>query len=409
MKKYLLVSFRYLLALVFIFSGFVKGIDPWGTAYKLTDYFVAFHLQFLNPLSLSLAVLLCSSELLIGLFLFFGTQVRLAIWGAFLFMLVFTPLTLILAISNPVSDCGCFGDAIKLSNWGTFYKNVLFFIAALYLFVNRKDFAPSHQVLREIALTLILAVLALAPSIHGIRHQPLLDFRPFHIGANLYESTRIPDDAPHDVYKTLLYYEKDGVKKEFDESNFPWNDSTWTFVDSKSVLVSKGYTPPISNFTVHAQNGSDYTDSILHSKGYLALVVIPNAKYLTQQSADEFRKVQKQAISKGIKIYGITSAAGTELAELESKHDFFFPLLQADEVILKTIVRSSPGLLLLYDGTIIGKWHWRDIPDDILANANPHSFILVQMWKSNEIKIAIIISLSLVFLLLLMNCLFRGR
>jgi len=148
------------------------------------------------------------------------------------------PLTLVLAITNPISDCGCFGDAIKLSNWGTFYKNILFFAAAAFLFFNRRGLKTGHHLFqRRMQSAIILLIIAFLPSIHGIRHQPLIDFRPFHVGANLLEYTSIPEDAPHDVYKTVLYYQKDGSGKEFDETNYPWNDSTWTFVDSKSYLV----------------------------------------------------------------------------------------------------------------------------------------------------------------------------
>lgn len=403
MKKFFLLLARYLLAIVFIFSGLVKGIDPWGTAYKLHDYFTAFHLDFLNDLALPLAVILCVAELFIGLLLLFGAKLRVASWGSFIFMAVFTPLTLILAITNPISDCGCFGDAIKLSNWGTFYKNLIFFAAAAYLFANRKDLRTNYGIFKEYAVSVLLLALAFAPSIHGIRHQPLIDFRPFHIGANLLQYTSIPEDAPHDVYRTVLYYRKDGVVKEFDETNYPWDDSTWTFVDSKSYLVEKGYTPPIANFTLFTENGQNYTDSILYSKGDLILVVVPSIKYLSEPAIAKFKTIQKQARDKGFKIFGLTSAAGADLANLEDQHGLYFTWLQADEVMLKTIVRSYPGMLYLFNGTIIGKWHWRDIPETLLKSQQPLSLLVTVSQKRWEYAIASILLLSLILILIFFN------
>lgn len=401
MKRGVLVFSRYLLAIVFTFSGFVKGIDPWGTAYKLIEYFTAFHLEIFNNFALPFAVILCVLELYIGLLLLFDVKQKLAVWGVFLFMAGFTPLTLVLAITNPISDCGCFGDAIKLSNWGTFYKNILFFAAAAFLFFNRRGLKTGITFFKENATAIILLIIAFLPSIHGIRHQPLIDFRPFHVGANLLEYTSIPEDAPHDVYKTVLYYQKDGVVKEFDETNYPWNDSTWTFVDSKSYLVKNGYTPPISNFTLYSEDGQNFTDSVLRSRGNLLLIVVPNIKYLSETAAKKFQLLQKQAFTKGIKIYGLTSVAGNELANLENKHGLFFTWLQADEVMLKTIVRSHPGALFLYDGTIIGKWHWRDIPDNLLKSDYPSALLIKSLQVKLEYMIAAFLSLSLVFILFL--------
>ncbi len=396
----LTVLSRYLLAIVFIFSGFVKGIDPWGTAYKLGDYFVSFHLQFLNPTALLLSITLAAAEFYIGLLLLFGIRIRLAIWGAFLFMLFFTPLTLVLAITNPISDCGCFGDAVKLSNWETFYKNVIFMGAAAVLFANRKKLTDSYRTLHQVILTIVLLIFAVAPSIHGYRNQPMLDFRPFHIGANLYEYTRIPENASHDEYKTILYYSKNGQVKEFDETNYPWDDSTWTFVDSKSILVKKGYTPPITNFSLYSELGIDYTDSILHSKGYLVLVVIPSKNYLTEPCIKRLLELQKLLMSANIKAYVLTAMVGSDLVELQDKRGLYLPLLQADEILLKTIVRSHPGVLLLLNGTIIGKWHWRDVPLSIFSNSNDILALqLTSIEKSRGQSLVLILSLFLLLTL----------
>ena len=189
--KLLFQIFRFLLAAVFIFSGFVKGIDPLGSAYKFGDYFAAFHLDFLQPTVVVMAFILCAAELLIGLLLLFGIKMRFAAWSVLLFMAFFTPLTLVLAIFNPVSDCGCFGDAIKLSNWGTFFKNLVFLAAAVFVFIQRKKFTSFYSKPMQWALLMVLSVVALTPSFHGYYSLPMFDFRPYKVGVNFSVVVRV--------------------------------------------------------------------------------------------------------------------------------------------------------------------------------------------------------------------------
>jgi len=222
---------RYILAFTFIFSGFVKGVDPLGSAYKFGDYFMAFGLNFLEPFALPLSFILCAAELLIGLLLLFKVKDTLAIWGTFLFMAAFTPLTLVLAIYNPVSDCGCFGDAIILTNWETFFKNLPLFAASIFLLKYRKRINPVFPSVYSHIIALALLVISFIPSIHGYLNLPLIDFRPYSIGTNIQEAMSFPEGAPVDEYSTILYYEKDGIVKEFTQDNFPWQDTTWKPID----------------------------------------------------------------------------------------------------------------------------------------------------------------------------------
>ncbi len=400
MKNLVTIS-RYLLALVFIFSGFVKGIDPLGSAYKFHDYFMAFHLNFLEPLSLSFSFFLCAAELFIGLLLLFGVQLRLAAIGAFLFMLIFTPLTLILAIFNPVSDCGCFGDAIHLSNWNTFYKNLLFFAAAILLLIKRKDLSIYNSKWKEYSLLVLLVVMAIMPSIHGYRHLPLYDFRPYKIGVNIHNDMITPEGAPADEYSTLLYYQKDGITKEFDESNYPWNDSTWTFVDTKSTLVKKGYTPPITNFSLHTLEGEDITERFTTSTGYSFLVV---ASRLDNSNTSSFKKLTElyyKANERGYSFICATSTSQEQIKEFVSVNAIPFPVVTADEVTLKTIIRSNPGLLLLYNGTIIGKWHWRDMPSADFVDDNMLTKQLTQIKQTTNNFTTVALSVILLLLLVI--------
>ncbi len=353
---------RYILAITFIFSGFVKGVDPLGSAYKFGDYFMAFGLDFLMPLALPLSFVLCAAELVIGLLLLANVRIRLASWGALVFMSVFTPLTLVLAIFNPVSDCGCFGDAIILTNWETFFKNLPLLAASVFLVVKRSKLQPVMPLVWDMVVFVLLAAISFLPSIHGYRNLPLIDFRPYSIGTNMPEAMTYPEDAPQDEYKTLLYYQKDGVVKEFTQDNFPWQDSTWVFVDSKSVLVKQGYQLPIKDFTITDLYGWDMTDSILSYHGYTMLAVAYRLDKTNTEAVAKLNELYFKAKEQGINFFCLTSSTSEDIDRFVSATGVAFPFLQGDEIMLKTPIRSNPGLMLLDEGTIIGKWHYRNIP-----------------------------------------------
>ncbi|HDP54763.1 MAG TPA: DoxX family protein [Bacteroidetes bacterium] len=354
---------RYFLAFTFIFSGFVKGVDPLGSAYKFGDYFMAFGLNFLEPFTLPLSFILCAAELLIGLLLFFKVKNTLAIWGAFLFMAVFTPLTLVLAIYNPVSDCGCFGDAIILTNWETFFKNLPLLVASIFLLKYRKRINPVFPQVYSYIFALALLIVSFIPSIHGYLNLPLIDFRPYSIGTNIREAMSFPEGAPVDEYNTILYYEKDGIVKEFTQDNFPWQDTTWKFVDSQSILVKKGYTPPITDFTLTNFDGWNLTDSILNRNGYYILVVSHRLDKADKESFAKLNELYFKAKEQGIGFACVTASPPDQIDDFVSRTGVAFPFLLADEIMLKTVVRSNPGVILLNKGTIISKWHYRKIPE----------------------------------------------
>lgn len=387
---------RYLLAITFVFSGFVKGIDPLGTAYKLHDYFMAFGMEWLNPTSTALAVMLCAAELLIGLLLLFGAGMRLGALGALVFMAIFTPLTLYLAIANPVSDCGCFGDAIKLSNWQTFFKNVLLIGAAIIAYANRDLLTTRHTALWSFCTTIVLAIVALMPPIHGLLRLPAIDFRPYSVGTNLRDAMRVPDGAPADVYRTTLYYEKDGKVQEFDETNYPWQDTTWTFVDSRSELVERGYTPPIGNFALTTPEGADITDSLLSREGYVLLAVAKRLEDMHPQATAALAKLYAQAQQSGL-AFVCATATPTDQMELFARRHGIGGFVQADETVLKTIVRANPGVLMLHGGTIIGKWHWRALPQlDLSGQVSIDAQCLtLQRQQRNKMLVAALLLLLL--------------
>ncbi len=376
---------RFVVGLVFTFSGFVKGIDPLGSAYKFEDYFIAFGLNFLQPLALTLAIALALAEFLIGVSLILKVHLRTGIWSAFIFMIFFTPLTFVLALTNPVSDCGCFGDALVLTNWQTFWKNIilLFFISGLFFY--QKNLTAAYPPKVEWVITGLSALFMLFISFYGLQNLPIMDFRPYHIGASISDGMIIPDNAALDEYETTLIYEKDGVQKEFTSENFPWQDSTWKFVDQNSFLVKEGYRPPIHDFNIINKEGEEITDLILNDKAFTFLLI---SKTLKNTNIPAFEKAAKLALfceEKGIKFYGLTASGNNEINDLVNNTDLDFELYALDETTLKTIIRSNPGLVLIKEGTIIGKWAAKNIPDPEFINQNLLAQQLTGFNKHREI------------------------
>ncbi len=241
---------RVFVGIIFIYSGFVKVVDPLGTAYKFGDYFIAMHLEFLNSLSLPMSIALSVAELLIGIVLLFNLLPKISSWAVLLFMGLFTPLTLWLAVANPVADCGCFGDALILTNWQTFFKNVIILVFVLIIFMQRKKFKPLYGQFWQWTLSVVMGTASFWLTFYCLANLPIIDFRPYHIGANIQDGMLIPDEEKDnvDVYESVFIYEKDGKQKEFLTENLP--DSTWAFIDADHRLVTEGYHPPIHDFTI---------------------------------------------------------------------------------------------------------------------------------------------------------------
>jgi hypothetical protein len=394
---------RYILGLTFVFSGVVKGIDPLGSAYKFADYFAAFGMGAFDSLALPLAFILSAAEILIGILLLMNILNRVGVWGAFAFMAVFTPLTLYLAIYNPVTDCGCFGDAIILTNWETFFKNIPLFIISGWLLYYRGKLSSQFPVAHQWLIASILAVASFVPSVHGYLNLPLMDFRPYSIGTNIIDAMSIPENAPTDQYKTTLVYEKDGVAKEFSQDNFPWQDTTWKFVDSKSVLVSKGYRPPIQNFDLTDFYGWNHTDSILNFNGYYLFVVAYRLDKANEKSFAKLNELFFKAKEQGIGFVCLTASPPNEIDRFVSSTGVAFPFLLADEIMLKTIIRANPGIMLTYNSTIIGKWHYRNIPEADFFDGNIYAKALSLQRNNNKMLWIYIITLLIVgFKLLIM-------
>jgi hypothetical protein len=358
--KILRIVSRIIIGLVFVFSGVVKAIDPLGTAYKFHDYFHAFNLGFLNSLCLPLAILLFTAEFISGFSVLTGLRFKTGIWGTLILMAIFTPVTFILALTNPVSDCGCFGDAIHLTNWQTFGKNIILVLFLFILYKERDHFKKIQNRKVEWPIISVVIVLFILFSLVNLRYLPAIDFLPYKKGVKIASKMVVPEGVPVDKYKTTFIYEKNGVKKEFSLNNYPSNDSSWKFLDQKSVLIKKGYVPPIHDFQITDQIGDNLTNEILSDKGYSVLLI---SKKLAEADGKYLKAgfgLGKYCIAKGISFYVISSSGKDEVKGYENGLTF----CSADETTLKTMVRSNPGYILLKDGIIIGKWSWANVPDE---------------------------------------------
>lgn len=354
---------RVLVGLLFIFSGFVKAVDPLGTVYKIEDYLIAFDGFFISLtfLAFPAAVSLIALELLIGLNLLFQVRFKLTTWTALVFMMIMTALTWYIAIYNPVSDCGCFGDAIVISNWQTFYKDVVLLMMSIILLLGHKHFRKIYQTRFEWVLMVVFVFASFGFMTYNLTHLPLLDFRPYKIGVNIQEAMSYPKDAPEDVYEYVFTYEKDGVVKDFSFEEIP--DTTWTFVTQETKLVAKGYRPPIQDFDIVTANYENLTDEILSYQGTTYLILSYDLHLMSDKSVERIQSfvAHQRKQNQNVKIYALTASSTEDIQAFKSSYKLDFPFYKTDPITLKTMIRSNPGIMQLKAGTIMGKWNWRQV------------------------------------------------
>lgn len=403
-------SARYVMGIVFTFSGFVKAIDPLGSTYKFQDYFDAFGMDFMSSFALFLAILLSSGELLIGLCLLLRLRMRVTAWALLLFMSFFTVLTLFIAITNPVTDCGCFGDAIILTNWQTFIKNLIFFVPTLVVFLYRNKFTQVFKIYIQWILVVVMAFGTILLSLHCYYNLPFLDFRPYHVGANIPAYMVIPDGKPSDEYETVLVYEKDGVAREFslDSEEQPWNDSTWHWLETKNILIREGYKPPIHDFTLTSFEGYDITDSVLSNQGYSILVISHDLSKANLKGLEQINEFARAARQNNYHVYGMTSSVSEVVEDINKSIDPDFEFFITDNITLKTMIRSNPGMMLVQDGNVIGKWHYRNIPGEDFFKGSGLSSSLKELRSKKDDYFAFLVIVIIGSLALLIN-IFRNR
>ncbi|MGI6074471.1 MAG: BT_3928 family protein [Fermentimonas sp.] len=357
---------RIVVGATFLFSGFVKSVDPYGFAYKIEDYLIKMNLTELFPLALFGAVCLVVVEFALGAMLLLGVYRKWTTRLIGLIMVVFTPFTLWVAIANPVPDCGCFGDALIITNWQTFYKNVVLLVAIIYLVVKWQKITPLFsQQKKQLAVTVFIVVFGLSFALYNINFLPIIDFRPYKVGNNIPEQMYV-DPEKADVYESVFIYSKDGIKKEFTEDNYPWDDSTWVFEDMSTRLVKEGVKPAIEDFRIDAvyydedlsewKIGGDITDLVLSEPSYSFLAIAYSLENMSDKHIDKFVRIRDYADSNDMPFYFVTASSQDVIGKWERENNTAFQLAHADERVLKTMIRSNPGLMLLKEGTVVGKW-----------------------------------------------------
>ena len=361
MKIVRLIS-RLFIGAVFSFSGFVKAVDPLGSTYKFQDYFEAFNLDILSPVALPLAILLSTTELVIGINLITGMSMKITSGFLLAFMFYFTILTFYIAVKNPVTDCGCFGDALILTNWQTFWKNIIFIVPAIFIFCQRNKYIPYYKLKLEWSLIVTYLVVGILISVYCIRNLPVLDFRPFKTGTSIAEGIKELEGAPHSIFENTLIYEKNGEKKTFALEDAPMKDSTWSFVETVSEEIVKGYEPPIHDFSIVSEEGTDITEDVLNNPEYSFLIISYD---LTRANKKGLKRINKLVKSKKdqFEFYCMTSSSPEQIKKADKELNLALDYYSADEIMLKTVVRSNPGLVLIKNGSIMRKWHHRNIPD----------------------------------------------
>lgn len=391
MLNILYTIIRFIVAAVFIFSGFVKLVDPSGTAYKIQDYLETIHLGLPLWLAMLGSVTLGTTELVLGLNAAFKVCYERTTRLLLFVVMFFTGLTLYVAIADPVQDCGCFGDALVISNWATFFKNVVLLVFSIVMFRSRYYLRSRIMQDSQNLMTACFIVLALVVSVNAIRHLPFIDFRPYAVGVDLVEQMKVPEGMPQDVYQTTFVYEQDGVEQEFTEDDYPWQDSTWTYVSSENVLVSKGAEPAIHDFAIANDAMGDITQDVLMDDRYTFLLVAPYLDKASYKHNDEIEDLMAYCDEQNFPFLVLTSTTGEAVAQYKEQFSFDFEVYAMDEITLKTMIRSNPGLVIIKDGVVLAKYHHNDLPV-FDGQTKPVSLILRQAEKrNNHLKVLLLV------------------
>ncbi|MBR3287239.1 MAG: DoxX family protein [Bacteroidales bacterium] len=317
---------------------------------------------FLVPAAFCIAMFFILAEFTIGLALIFRVRIKETVSAALVFILFFTVLTLIIAFTNPVSDCGCFGDAVILSNWQTFYKNLVLLLLIVFLvWYEFRDHQPADYTGEWLWLG-GFALVMLLTSVYCYRHLPLLDFRPYRIGTYIPDKMKLPEGVLPLESKMLLYYEKDGVVEEFTEDNYPWQDSTWKWKETKTVVIKENKAEIHDFVLTDAETGEEVTDSLLYRADDVFLLVTYDLEKAKKRQLKRANELAAWCSEHGFAFYALTSTGPADIQRFKRELGLDYAFANADEIMLKTVIRANPGLVYLHRGVIMDKWHGNDLP-----------------------------------------------
>ncbi len=349
---------RILVGIVFMFSGFVKGVDPLGTAYRIEDYFIAYGMDWAIPLTLFLSISLCTLEFTLGAALLFNLRLKDMSWPLLFLMIYFTVLTFFDALYNPVPDCGCFGDALILTNWETFYKNIVLIIFSGIIFYSRKKFKSLFSPLTNYLFILIIAVLFAGFAYYQYNHLPLIDFRAWKVGSELLPGSQ----KSAKVYLTYRNKES-GETKEYLSPDYPWNDSVWMskweFVGQRTEDQGQVNEAALKIFDL---DGTDVTKAVLGMPGYLFIAVSYDLDEANKNGFKIIDRLFALSLEQNIPSIVLTGSLKEDIDKFNSTLTTPLEFFNADDIELKTMVRANPGLILVKNGIIMAKWNYNDIP-----------------------------------------------
>ena len=351
---------RIFVGVLFIISGLIKLNDPVGFSFKLGDYFApeVLNLPFLEPYALVIAVLVVILEVLLGVMLIVGYAKKFTLWSLLLMIVFFTFLTFYSAYFNKVTDCGCFGDALKLTPWESFSKDVVLLILILFLYKGSRYLQPFFSKgVRSISVFISL-ILCLWLGLHVLEHLPVIDFRAYKVGTNITKGMQTPANAPRAVYQYNWSFDVNGQQKTvINRGEDPKIDGTLLGVETS--VLQKGYEPPIHDFSIE-RDGTDYTTQMLEEE-HLLVVIAYNLNVAQNEGFISIKEATDSAIKKGYTVIGISASSTSETEKLAAKYDLDFKFYFCDMTALKTIIRSNPSIIRLEKGTILQKLHFNDV------------------------------------------------
>ncbi|RZA03797.1 MAG: DoxX family protein [Sphingobacteriaceae bacterium] len=370
MKNNIIWFCRIAVGLLFIFSGLIKINDPLGFSYKLEEYFEVFHITFLNGLAVSIAVILCALEIILGFALLIGVRAKQVAWGLLLLIIFFSFLTFYSAYFKVVQTCGCFGDAIPLTPWQSFSKDVVLLLLILVLFKNREAIKPLFNTKTSDQLLWASVVVSFGFGIYTYNFLPVIDFLPYKIGNNILEEMKTPPGAQPDEYEITytLQNKKTSATKTMTDKEYLstgiWKDNNWEVVGNPvSKLVKKGFTPKITDLNIQDAQGNNYTQELLSSPYYQLYIVAYNLKATNSDAINRINALAANLTQNyNVRTIFLTSNSPTDAEAFAKDRRLISEIFYADGVPLKSMVRANPGLLLIKNGTVINKWHYHNMP-----------------------------------------------
>ncbi|MTE28230.1 BT_3928 family protein [Winogradskyella ouciana] len=360
--KYLVQISRILVGALFIISGFIKLNDPLGFSYKLQEYFGedVLNMEFLIPYALLISVFVVVFEVVLGVFLLIGYKPKFTVYSLLAMIVFFTFLTFYSAYFDKVKDCGCFGDALKLTPWESFTKDVILLVLILILVYGLKHIKPIFTKLPTTVIALLSFIASLWFGYHVLMHLPAIDFRAYAIGKNIKEQMTIPEDAQKPILEYTWTFKVNGEEQEFvTNGSYPQVDGEYIGVETETI--DEGYIPPIQDFSIESVD-EDLTSHFLDMENLL-IVAMYNISKAEEDGVVKLKAFTDKAMAKGYTVIGLTSSGETEKQQVKQDHNLNFDFYLCDEKVIKTIVRSNPGIVILDKGTVVDKSHWNDIED----------------------------------------------